>query len=293
MKSVSLSASARRCRAVTSAALIGASMGLMSACSSLPSERLSIDTRYHSQVQDSRVRYIVIHFTDENFDSALHILTKTGVSSHYLVDADPPTIYRLVDESRRAAHAGVSFWKGERMLNSSSIGIEIVNLGDRDDTVQDFEPYPDRQIDAVIKLVRDIARRHAVPPHRIVGHNDIAPQRKTDPGPRFPWHRLFEEGLIPWPDSALVAAARPSYEQQLPSIDWFQRKLAEHGYEIETHGRLDEATRRVIAVFQMKYRPARFDGLPDAETAALLDVITRADGLRLRDSRGQAQIYKP
>lgn len=278
---------------VTATVLLAALMGLLSGCSTVHSQRLHIDTRYHSQVQDSRVRYIVIHFTDEDFKSALHILTKTGVSSHYLVDADPPTIYRLVDEGRRAAHAGVSFWKGERMLNSSSIGIEIVNLGDRNDTRQDFEPYPDRQIDAVIKLVRDIARRHAVPPHRIVGHNDVAPQRKTDPGPRFPWHRLFEEGLIPWPDQTLVTAARAAYEQQLPAVDWFQRKLAEHGYEIETHGRLDEPTRRVLAVFQMKYRPARFDGLPDAETAALLDVITRPDGLRLRDARGQELIYTP
>jgi N-acetylmuramoyl-L-alanine amidase len=192
------------------------------------------------------------------------------VSSHYLVRDDPPVIYRLVDEGRRAWHAGVSSWQGNTNLNSSSIGIEIVNFGDRNGGWQD---YPKAQMDAVIALVKDIVKRHNIRPDRIVGHSDIAPQRKTDPGPRFPWKRLADEGIIKWPDAAEVARREPAFARQLPDVEWFQLMLAKHGYAVPANGELDEATVRVIAAFQMRYRQARYDGLPDAETAAILDVL--------------------
>jgi N-acetylmuramoyl-L-alanine amidase len=110
----------------------------------------------------------------------------------------------------------------------------------------------------------------------VVGHSDIAPQRKVDPGPLFPWKRLADEGLVAWPDAQRVAEFRRAHEQQLPEPAWFQRALATLGYETPGSGLLDEATRRVIAAFQMKYRPARHDGLPDAETAALLQALAPA-----------------
>ena len=231
-----------------------------------------IDTTYRSSGHESRVQFLVIHFTSEGFAPSLRILTEGPVSSHYLVDVAPPTIYRLVAEDRRAWHAGVSSWQGNTNLNSSSIGIEIVNTG-RDPATGIWAPYPEPQVQAVLALVRDIVRRHRIRPDRIVGHSDIAPQRKVDPGPLFPWKRLADEGLIPWPDATQVAERRARFETALPDTAWFQRMLARHGFAVPEHGELDGPTRRVVAAFQMKYRPARHDGTPDAETAAMLDVL--------------------
>lgn len=231
-----------------------------------------IDSTYNSVSQDSRVQFLVLHFTWENFDSSLKTLTEGRVSSHYLVRDNPPTVYRLVDENRRAWHAGLSSWQGQTQLNAASIGIEIVNLGDRNGPWAD---YPPEQLDVVIALVKDIVKRHQIRPDRIVGHSDIAPQRKVDPGPRFPWKRLADEGLIPWPDAAEVERRRRDHELALPDVEWFQRMLEKHGFAVPLHGQLDEPTRRVISAFQMKYRPARHDGVPDAETAAILDALVK------------------
>ncbi len=247
---------------------------LLAGCASGP----RIDTSHTSVNQDSRVQFLVIHFTNEDFPSSLKTLTEAGsrpVSSHYLVRDDPPAVYRLVDESRRAWHAGVSSWRRNAPLNASSIGIEIVNAGEKGSPPGElvFHEYPGAQIDAVVALVKDIVKRHDIRPENIVGHSDIAPQRKVDPGPKFPWKRLADEGLIPWPDAAAVAQRGAAFEQALPDVAWFQERLYRHGFEVPRNGELDAQTRRVIMVFQMKYRPARYDGNPDAETAAILDVL--------------------
>ena len=247
---------------------------VLAGCASGP----RLDTTYTSASQDSRAQYLVIHFTSEDFASSLKVLTQGPVSAHYLVRDDPPIVYRLVDESRRAYHAGASSWKGQTQLNAASIGIEIVNLGDRGapgappEELTWFD-YPKAQMDVVIALVKDIVRRHEIRPDRIVGHSDIAPQRKVDPGPRFPWKRLADEGLIAWPDEAAVSQRLRGFEAQLPDVRWFQDRLEKHGFEVPKTGELDAATRRVVSAFQMKYRPARFDGTPDAQTAAILDVL--------------------
>lgn len=241
---------------------------LLAACAGVP-----IDDSYRATGQDSRVQFLVLHYTEGDFPRALKILTEGEVSSHYLVRDDPPTIFRLVDEDRRAWHAGLSSWQGNTQLNAASIGIEIVNRGFREE-LGGWQEYPKAQMDVVVALVKEIVRRHGVRPDRIVGHSDIAPQRKVDPGPRFPWKRLADEGLIPWPEAAEVARRQALFEQRLPDVEWFQRMLVRHGYAVPTTtGELDAPTMRVIAAFQMRYRPARFDGVPDAETAALLDVL--------------------
>jgi N-acetylmuramoyl-L-alanine amidase len=250
--------------------LPAASALLLAACATGP----VLDTTYTAKSQESRVQFLVLHYTEGDFPGSLKILTEGPVSSHYLVNDNPPTVYRLVDESRTAHHAGVSSWKGHTQLNASSIGIEIVNRAFRGTPDPDnWIEYPQAQIDVVLELVKDIVARHKIRPDRIVGHSDIAPQRKIDPGPKFPWKRLADAGLIPWPDAAKVAERRAGFEAGLPDVEWFQRQLARHGFAVPINGTLDEATVRVIMVFQMKYRPARFDGMPDAETAAILDVL--------------------
>jgi N-acetylmuramoyl-L-alanine amidase len=257
-------------------AVVAAWVLLLAGCATPGPEALKIDTRYTAQGQDSRAQYLILHYTDEPLASSVRILTQQTVSAHYLLsDESPPVVYRLVDESRRAWHAGVSFWKGATMLNASSIGIEIVNLGEEKaaDGSRSFTPYPPAQIDTLVRLVRDIVTRHKIPPERILGHSDIAPQRKIDPGPLFPWKALADAGLINWPEASRVAAQRGKFDAALPDVAWFQQSLASVGYQVPTTGELDTATRRVVAAFQMRYRPALYDGTPDAETAALLQVI--------------------
>jgi len=248
---------------------------LLAACSSGPPLQIDSST-WRSQGHDSRVQFLILHYTDEDMAGSAKILTTTDVSSHYLVsDESPPRIYRLVDEDQRAWHAGVSAWGPYGGLNAASIGIEIVNRGGRrqpDGSLQ-FTPYAPEQIERVVALVKDIVQRHQIRPERVLGHSDIAPQRKIDPGPLFPWQRLAAEGLVLWPDAALLAEALPRYAAALPDVAWFQQALARHGFRVPLHGQLDEPTRRVLSAFQMKYRPARYDGQPDAETAALLHAL--------------------
>ncbi|MDP2369011.1 N-acetylmuramoyl-L-alanine amidase [Rhodoferax sp.] len=253
---------------------------LLSACAS----GVRIDNSYTSENQDSRALFLVLHYTVGNFESALAMLTKPSsraVSSHYLVRDEPVKTYRLVDENRRAWHAGPSYWRGYNNLNASSIGIEIVNPGwVRDaDGSQRYIPFSAAQIDEVVALCKDIVARHGIRPEHIIGHADIAPGRKQDPGPLFPWKRLADEGLIAWPDSSVVATRRPLHAAQLPGAAWFQEKLAEHGYNTSRSGEFDALTRDSLVSFQMKYRSARYDGLPDAETAALLDVVNSELGM--------------
>ena len=226
--------------------------------------------------QDSRVQYLIIHYTAQSFELAIQTLTKGEASSHYLVRDFPPKIYQLVDEDRRAWHAGKSFWKGQTSLNAASLGIENVNCGfDKfPDGSAVFSGYPDEQIDRLIELMKPIVKRHKISPDRILAHSDINPQQKSDPGPTFPWRRLAAEGLINWPDESLIDWKRAQYERSVPDIAWFQKKLAVHGYEVPSTGVLDPKTRRVITVFQMKYRPENWSGDPDAETAAILYLMT-------------------
>ena len=261
----------------------------LAACSAQP----KIDTRYQAVSQDSRVQFIVLHYTEIDFAHSLHRLTEEEVSSHYLIDADPPRVYRLVDESRRAWHAGPSYWQGYTHLNSNSIGIEIVNLGNGGDPSAAYAQYPEQQIRLVIELVRQIERRHGVRPDRVLGHSDIQPLTKQDPGPRFPWYELALAGLIVWPDPEAVAAARMQYTLKLPSPAWFQQHLFALGFDVPQSGQLDAVTRAALSAFQMKYRPERYDGVPDMETAALLEVCTRTGGWQLRGADGQWRSYRP
>ena len=241
-----------------------------------------VDKSLSARSQDSRVRYIIIHYTAADLPRSLRELTHEAVSSHYLItDGASPKIYNLVDESQRAYHAGLSSWKGVTQLNSSSIGVEIVNPGYRDTPSGPvWGEFQQNQIDLLIPLLQDIAKRHGITPDRVLAHSDIAPQRKEDPGPLFPWKRLADAGLVQWPDATAVARRLPQYEARLPDVAWFQGKLMQHGFAVPRTGELDDQTRRVLAAFQMKYRPSRFDGEPDAQTAALLAVLTgSSDGV--------------
>lgn len=237
----------------------------------------AINEQYSSVGQDSRTQFIVLHYTATDLANSLRLLTQEQVSAHYLINDNPPTIYRLVDENNRAWHAGISFWQGRTFLNSSSIGIEMVNLGYIEtDKGRQYQAWSEPQIEQLIVLLKNLVKQHNIKPNAIVGHNEIAPQRKQDPGPLFPWKRLADEGLIIWPDAGLVERYQTKYIKNLPNVLWFQERLAEVGYLVPLTGELDEETKNVISVFQMKYRPQNFRGIPDPQTAALLEALLAA-----------------
>ena len=237
-----------------------------------------IDTSRSAKGQDSRVLFLIIHYTVADFQSSMKILTEQEVSAHYLLsDESPPRIFRLVDENRRAWHSGASAWKGHRLLNANSIGIEIVHAGFKlgPDKVRIYQPFPQAQMDTLIPLVKDIVQRHQIRPERILGHGEVTPAYKEDPGPTFPWKLLSDLGITPpWPDAARVAAQRALFDLQPPDAAWFQSALAQWGFEIARTGVWDAQSQRALMNFQMRYRPGNYSGQPDAESAALLQVLT-------------------
>jgi N-acetylmuramoyl-L-alanine amidase len=169
------------------------------------------------------------------------------VSAHYVVGEDG-AVYRLVAETERAWHAGVSCWEGRTDTNARAIGIEIANGG------HDFglPPYPEAQIASVITLVKDVLTRNGLAPARVVGHSDVAPARKDDPGEHFPWPRLAAAGAAIWP--------RPG---AAPVTDC-RAVLTQFGYDA------DAPIDVVLRAFQRRFRPARIDGVADDETRALI-----------------------
>jgi N-acetylmuramoyl-L-alanine amidase len=247
---------------------------LLAACAS-PGPH--IDRSLSTPDQGSRVKYLVLHYTVSDTPQSIKLFTARGgaeVSVHYLLTDEPqPHIYNIVDESRTAYQAGADAgWKNDRNLNLTSIGIEIVNAGWVDGpNGRSWAPFPEKQIDTLIPLVRDIMARNKILPQNVLGHSDVAPQRKQDPGVLFPWKRLAAEGLVPWPDEDVVALKRAQYERALPDVAWFQRKLADVGYVVPQDGQAGAATRNVLVAYQTRYRPSNINGEPDAETAALLD----------------------
>lgn len=250
-----------------------------------------VDRTHEAPSHNSRVRHLVIHYTDVDEAESLDTLTGPHVSTHYVLPLparshdDRPLVYQLVEESRRAWHAGASAWKNRHNINDTSIGIEIVNLGpdrpyheverlleENPDALLNIHwaPYSPAQIDALIALSRDIIDRHGIAPTDVVAHSDIAPTRKIDPGPAFPWRQLHEAGIGVWPDDALVARYRVRFETDPPSLSLLQNALAMWGYPLEVSGELDRQTRAVLRAFQMRFRPTDYRGNPDAETAAML-----------------------
>jgi N-acetylmuramoyl-L-alanine amidase len=226
--------------------------------------------------QDTQPDMIVLHYTGmANPRDALEKLCAAGseVSSHYLVMEDG-LIIQCVPEARRAWHAGTAAWEAERDINSCSIGIEIANPG-HDHGYPDF---PKRQIAAVTALCRSILRRYRIPPDRILGHSDVAPTRKKDPGEKFPWQRLHEAGIGLWVKPAPITpgAAGMVAGANDPGIADIQHLLRQYGYAVATSGHFDATTRAVIAAFQRHFRQAQVDGVADASTLATIKALIAA-----------------
>jgi N-acetylmuramoyl-L-alanine amidase len=216
---------------------------------------------------------VVIHYTGmETGEAALARLRDPAakVSAHYLVEEDG-RVFQLVPEARRAWHAGVSFWRGERDVNSRSIGVELVNPGHD----HDYRAFPDLQIEALIALLDGIRSRWEIGDGDIVGHSDVAPDRKVDPGELFPWKRLAEAGHGLWAEPPPAPGAPLGPGDTGPGVFIFQAGLTRLGYDCAPSGEYGEATRTITAAFQRHWRPERVDGIADGDTRARLIALLR------------------
>nr|WP_253308480.1 N-acetylmuramoyl-L-alanine amidase [Rickettsia endosymbiont of Ceutorhynchus assimilis] len=231
-------------------------------------------TTYKATVFDGRVRFLVLHYTQENFKKSIESLTGPKVSVHYLVnDQNSDHIFRLVKEQDRAWHAGVSRWKGRNNINDTSIGIEIVNLGftlDKED-YKTWYPYPPEQINSVISLCKQIISDYDIAPTNVIGHSDIAPGRKEDPGPLFPWKQLYDNNIGAWYDEETVKSLMPHID--ISNIKAIQEKFIKYGYGLNPTDIMDLPTKEVISSFQMHFRPSNFSGDLDIETVAILEAL--------------------
>ena len=230
---------------------------------------------YNSKGQNFRQRFIILHYTVSDRERSIDLLTNKDVSSHYLItDRENEPIYYLVDESKRAWHAGVSSWGNFTNLNDNSIGIEIVNKGFiLKDGKMEFYRYPSWQMHKTAILLQDLIKRYEVEPQNILGHSDIAPQRKQDPGPLFPWKELYRDyGIGMWYDEADKEKYKDAFDNRITPED-VQKELRKFGYGIAVSKVYDEQTKNVITAFQFHFRQNKYDGIMDAETFAVLKAL--------------------
>lgn len=215
---------------------------------------------------------ILLHYTGmPDVEGAIAKLCTAGteVSAHYIVLEDG-RIVQSVPEAKRAWHAGVASWAGEEDINSCSIGIEIVNRGHD----WGYPEFPSRQIAAVIALCRGIMLRRDVPSHRVLGHSDVAPARKRDPGEKFPWHSLANSGVGHWVQPEPISRGDTLKLGSLgDDVRNLQQALAAYGYGVEVNGRFDGPTMDVVTAFQRHFRPERVDGIADHSTLLTLHAL--------------------
>lgn len=221
---------------------------------------------------------LLLHYTGmPEADGALKWLCaeESEVSAHYFIYEDG-RIVQMVPESRRAWHAGAAFWGGERDINGCSIGVEIANEGPGS-----IQPeFSEAQMKSVILLCQDILARHTILPQRVLGHSDVAPGRKVDPGPYFDWQRLAKEGIGLWAEpldtgSGHVLRSGDTGEE----VAAYQQALAGYGYSLGVTGEFCPVTEMVTKAFQLHFRRERVDGIADAGTLAMLDAL----GVHIRD----------
>lgn len=244
-----------------------------------------VDTRSQAQAAYPRVKVLVIHYTADDFDTSLATLTDKHVSSHYLIPATPPReggkplIWQLVPERELAWHAGASFWRGASRINDTSIGIELENRGwIKVNGAKQFVPFNPPQIAVLTDLARDIIARYDIKPQNVVAHADIAPQRKDDPGPLFPWQQLAAQRVGAWPEASRVAFYLNGRDPYSPvDTALLLDALERYGYPV-TPDMTPAQQKRVIQAFQMHFRPALWSGVADAQSLAIAEALLEKYG---------------
>lgn len=234
--------------------------------------RVHPSPNHGERAENTKIDMLLLHYTGmESTEAALARLCdpRAEVSAHYLVD-EAGGIVQCVPEARRAWHAGKSVWKGTTDINSRSIGIEISNPGHDGG----YPAFPAVQIAAVIELAADICARHRIAPWHVLGHSDVAPERKMDPGEKFPWAKLAEHGIghyvEPVPATAAILMQEGESGQPVEAI---QSMLGLYGYRVTVTGQFDTTTRLAVTAFQRHFRPERVDGVVDASTVKTLHAL--------------------
>jgi N-acetylmuramoyl-L-alanine amidase len=231
--------------------------------------RLRPSPNHDPRPADTPIDTLVLHYTGMiGAEAAIERLCdpEAKVSAHYVVEEDG-TIWRLVDESRRARHAGVSFWRGMSGLNDRSIGIEIVNPGH----AHGYPDFPALQMVAVCDLCLAILARHPIPPVNVVAHSDIAPDRKDDPGERFDWAGLAQSGVGLFPSGPDLGTGDPARDPA--ALRRVRAQLAGIGYAVAPEGGWDEALATTLRAFQRHWRPEAVTGEADAGTRARIAAV--------------------
>lgn len=243
---------------------------------------------------DHRIKFLVMHYTAIDYGKSVEVLVEPkGLSSHYLVpeSGDPSypydelKVFQLVEESERAWHAGDSYWQGRRDLNDQSIGIEIVNVPQcewdnshrasraehGENRLCVFPDYDPQQIEKVVELAQEILARHPdIHPTAVVGHSDITPTRKNDPGPRFPWYQLYQQGVGAWYEQDTLARYWKQFNQQPVNTGLLQAAFNAYGYGVTETGVYDETTASTVSAFQMHFLPWQVTGKAGSQTSAAL-----------------------
>ena len=256
--------------------------------------RYAIDTQtYQAQGKNERIQFIVLHYTVGDNERSSKTLTTGNVSAHYLIlNNDDHKIYNLVPDHERAWHAGAGSFAGRTVLNDTSIGIEIVNDGIapqyRDalkNGTLDYHPaehyvaFSEIQIKKVAQLVQDLAKKYHIAPTHIIGHSDMAPSRKIDPGAKFPWERLYKEfGIGAWYDDFDKQFFMNEQDFTAATIPEIKQAFRDYGYQINDTDAWDKASRNVVYAFQLHFRPQQPTGEIDVETYAILRALNKKYG---------------
>jgi len=248
------------------------------------------DQSYQAQGKNERINFIVLHYTAEDEPTSLEILTTKNVSAHYLIPStDNNKIYHLVPDNERAWHAGSGGFAGRTVLNDTSIGIEIVNDGIQlpyrgslksqnlaYHPTEHFVDFKEVQVRKIAQLVTDLAERYDIAPKNIIGHSDMAPSRKIDPGAKFPWERLYKEyGIGAWYDEADKQQFMSEEKFAKQSIVDIKQALRDYGYQINNTEEWDKSSRNVIYAFQLHFRPDNLSAEMDLETYAILRALNK------------------
>jgi N-acetylmuramoyl-L-alanine amidase len=240
------------------------------------SKRLTLN--FDDRPEDGKIDMLVMHYTGmKSGEEAFNRLCdpEAKVSAHYMVYEDG-SIINLVQEDKRAWHAGISCWRGISSLNDTSIGIEIVNPGHE----WGYRKFPEEQMEALVVLAKDIMERHSIPARNVVGHSDIAPARKEDPGELFDWKSLAKEGIGLWPRTGLIwrggeALVQPGKEDL--DVARVQKMLADYGYHIRVDGFYGPKTEYIVKAFKRHFVPEQlnvvWDKLADVRMKALLELV--------------------
>lgn len=258
--------------------------GVLTACTSPTPPPSSIDsTSYRAGSYGERIRFLVVHYTATDNDTSLELLTEGRVSSHYLIMQGNYPVYQLVDDTKSAWHAGASSFRGMANLNDNSIGIEIVNEGiyRRYRELAGYHPYhhyadyDERQIRQVGELLQSLSQKYNISPRNIIAHSDIAPDRKSDPGAKFPWERLYRDyGVGAWYDEGDKRAFMQAGFDGI-SVSEMKAELRLYGYAINDTATWDKPSRDVVYAFQLHFNPKNATGEMDLETYAILKALNK------------------